>query len=265
MTSLVRYDAACRALAEAKAVDEVKDLMDKAEAMRVYAHQAKNKTLEVDAAEIRIRAERRLGEMLAQQKAEGGLSQGARLQGAGSGSNSGSSAVVTNDHRPKLADAGISKDLSSRAQKIAAVPEPEFEQQIGEWRDRVEAENARVTTNLVAAGERVINKKAAKPAANDSDLAAQLGAMTAERDELKVELADAIDRLGEMGNDLAAYMIAAEGQGSVATEVKALQREVETLKIQRDGQLEKNTIMARQIKSLQRKIEKYERPGKIAA
>lgn len=75
---LIRYDAACRALAEAKAVDEVQELRSKADAMRVYAMQANNKTLEVDAAEIRIRAERRLGELIAEQKSAGGLNHGGR-------------------------------------------------------------------------------------------------------------------------------------------------------------------------------------------
>ena len=53
---LVHYNAACVALAAAKSTDEVKDWRDKAEAMRAYAHQSKNRQLEIDAAEIRIRA-----------------------------------------------------------------------------------------------------------------------------------------------------------------------------------------------------------------
>jgi hypothetical protein len=113
---------------------------------------AKDKTLEVDAAEIRIRAGRRLGEMLAAQKAAGGFSTGVRLAGAQPGANDGSSAVVADDHRPdapKLAAAGISKDLSSRAQKLAAVPEAEFEAEVGEWRERVNAEGAERAQRLL--------------------------------------------------------------------------------------------------------------------
>ena len=67
--ALSRYDVACRALAAAKAVDDVMEIVAHADAVRVYARQAKNRQMEIDAAEIRIRAERRLGELMAAQKA----------------------------------------------------------------------------------------------------------------------------------------------------------------------------------------------------
>ena len=51
-TALIRYDAACRAIAAAKSVDEVKDIRDVAIAMKAYARQAKNKSMEADAAEF---------------------------------------------------------------------------------------------------------------------------------------------------------------------------------------------------------------------
>jgi len=174
---LIRYEAACAALAECKAVDEVKAWADKAAAMQAYGRMAQDKGLEVDAAEIRIRAERRLGEMLAQQKADGGLASGVRMAGAKPGANDGSSAVVGNDRRPeapKLADAGISKDLSSRAQKLAAVPPAEFEAEVGQWRERVTAEGQRVTHRLEKAGERE-QKKTAKQAQAEQNAADAYG------------------------------------------------------------------------------------------
>ena len=66
--ALIKCDAACRALAAAVTVDEVKDVRNVAMAMSLYARQAKNKDLEADAFEIRVRAERRLGEMMAEQR-----------------------------------------------------------------------------------------------------------------------------------------------------------------------------------------------------
>jgi hypothetical protein len=74
---LALYDRACAALAEAKRVDEVKDIIDAAAAMKAYARQAKNRDLEGDAVELRMRATRRLDELRRAQAATVGLNQGA--------------------------------------------------------------------------------------------------------------------------------------------------------------------------------------------
>lgn len=120
MNTLIRYDTARRALAEARAVDEVKDIRDKAEAMAAYARQAKDQDLIAWATEIKIRAERKCGEMLKEgakngERATAGKNQGAR-----------SSQPATNSQKT-LSDIGISRDQSSRWQKLADMPEEHFE------------------------------------------------------------------------------------------------------------------------------------------
>lgn len=149
---LVRYEAACRAIAEAKAVDEVKELRDRAEAMRAYAKQAKNKQLEIDASEIRFRAERRIGELIAGQRKAGLMAEGAKGNPGGQGA-----AIVRVADGPAqitLSEAGIDKHLADRARKYAAVPEQEFESILADRRERIETENKRVTVNLIEAGVR---------------------------------------------------------------------------------------------------------------
>ena len=97
------------------------------------------------AAEIRIRAERRLGQIIKQQKETVGLNRGGWP----------SCGVAGEPQVPTLADAGIDKKLSSRAQKSASIPEDKYEALISEWRERVEKENERVTTNIITeAGRR---------------------------------------------------------------------------------------------------------------
>lgn len=152
MSQLIKYNAACQALALAKQTDEVKDIRDKAEAMRAYAHQAKNRQMEIDATEIRIRAERRLGELIKAQKETVGLASG------GQPYQSTSSKPEPVEKRPTLADSGISKKLSSHAQKVASIPDDEFEDIVDDWRGSLQEANQRVTTNILAAADKAQNK-----------------------------------------------------------------------------------------------------------
>jgi N6-adenosine-specific RNA methylase IME4 len=138
----VLYDTACRALAEARQIDEVKDWADKAAAIRVYARQAKNRELEINAIEIRARAERRLGELIQTQEKTVGLNKGAR--------GIGTSAVPRgNDTPPTLESLGISKKLSSHVQKLARIPQAAFEKKLAEWRDHALHKHGTLTMSLL--------------------------------------------------------------------------------------------------------------------
>jgi phage N-6-adenine-methyltransferase len=140
VAKLAYYDEACRALAKARSVDEVSQLRNVADGMRAYARQAKNKRLEIEATEIRFRAERRLGLLMSAQKATVGLSTGGRPRKTG---------VITTPVLPALAEAGIDKNLAKLARKYAEVPEEKFESILAERRATIEAANAKVTVDLL--------------------------------------------------------------------------------------------------------------------
>ncbi len=125
MNQITRYSNAKQALAEYKTVDEVKDFRDKALAIEAYAKQANDFELERDAAIARVRAERKCGELLAEMEKR----KGARMNGGGV-----VPAVVLDDRRGlrTLSDLGITKDQSSKWQRLAAVPEREFEDAVSQ-------------------------------------------------------------------------------------------------------------------------------------
>lgn len=143
---LVYYDNARKALEKAKSVDEVKNIRDKAEAMRVYARQAGDVSMKNAASEICIRAERRLGEMLKEQRESGQMNRGSYGKG---------NQYLKRSHdetAPKLSDVGISKSLSSRAQAIASIPEQKFEAIIEEHKEQ-ERELYSATMYKMASGK----------------------------------------------------------------------------------------------------------------
>jgi len=112
MSALVRYDAMCRAIDAAYAVDELKAIHDQA-AARV----AHNVEAETRAYKIRMRAFRKEDEL---SKALNKV-QGARTDLGTSRDNGEKS------KSPVLRAAGISTEEASRAERISNVPQEEFE------------------------------------------------------------------------------------------------------------------------------------------
>lgn len=116
----VRYEDMCRAIAECHRIDEVKEIRDKALALEVYSKQARNTDAERKAADIRLRAERRAGVLLkdlaeAEMRAIGPQQ---RAPGPGRGKAS---------PHATLSEIGVTRDQSSKWQRLAQIPEAEFE------------------------------------------------------------------------------------------------------------------------------------------
>lgn len=122
-TQLIHFDKAREALALASSIDEVKQIRDQAEAIRQYIRQQKG-SLEIQnqAAEIKIRAERRAGEMLGEIEKNPG----------GRPSENLSHDVISYFPLPTLPELGITAMQSHRWQLEAKVPEEIFQKHVDE-------------------------------------------------------------------------------------------------------------------------------------
>jgi hypothetical protein len=110
----------CTAIAECHQVDEVKDIRDKAMAMEAYARQAMNTDAERKATEIRIRAERKAGQMMREME---------RNQGARTDLTSGHAEPKSqSEYAQAKESANISNTQAKRWQKLADVPDKDFEE-----------------------------------------------------------------------------------------------------------------------------------------
>jgi hypothetical protein len=112
VSGLVQYDAARFALEQAESVPEIKDVRDRAEALRAYAKRA-GLGLEAQnqCAVLKLRAERKAGELLADEVARGNP-------------NLKTPAKSNNN---TLSTLGIAPHDSSRWQKLARIDEADFE------------------------------------------------------------------------------------------------------------------------------------------
>jgi hypothetical protein len=144
---VLKYDAACRAIAEAKTVDEVTDWIDKAAAVREYGRRIKNRQIEIDAIEIRVRAKQRRGEILTRMKADGQLAVGRNKK-----------IMSQPNDMMTLEDLGLTRDESSEEQKIAAIPKDSFERLVARCRAYAE-EHPEKHSFEVLEQDRAINRR----------------------------------------------------------------------------------------------------------
>jgi ParB family chromosome partitioning protein len=133
---LVKYHAAHKALAEAHRVDEVKRIRDEAAQWKAYARQAKDRKLIGYATAIRLRAERRIGQLMQAQRKTVGLS-----KGGGTGANQYRAAGLRKNPaaKPTLAEAGIDKNLANRARNLSKLDDGLFETKVTEAISRAQS------------------------------------------------------------------------------------------------------------------------------
>lgn len=119
---LVHFNKARNALIKASTIDEIKDVRDKAEALRLYTkQQGESLEMQNQCAEIKIRAERKAGELLKKII-----------------KHSGGRPKKNSDTVSPLSDIGITKKQSSRWQQEASVSEKEFETYVEDCKEKKE-------------------------------------------------------------------------------------------------------------------------------
>jgi hypothetical protein len=152
MAELVKYEQARAALARCVRVDEAKSIRDKAEALRAYGRQAADHELETWAAEIKLRAQRRIGDLSAALQTKPGPGRGKKTIPSGG-------KVFT------LKSAGISTQTASRCEAIASIPEKDFEAFIGEKKAKREPVSAKDAIAKVGAAAKLNTRTAERAAA----------------------------------------------------------------------------------------------------
>lgn len=165
---LVKYDEAKRALAAASRVDEAKKIRDRAEAVRVYAKQARDYDLQNRAATIRLLAERRAGQLLTEMAKNPGTRGEGRPRKDGSRVRRSSRPTT---YPPTLESLNISKDQSSKWQRMARlVDDATFEEALNRARESGEITSVGVLRML----KEVVRPKSTQTEVNINEVADDL-------------------------------------------------------------------------------------------
>lgn len=240
LPALRRYEAARAALQAAHDVDEVKEIRDKAQAMAAYAKQANDTKLVELATEIKVRAERKAGEMLAELE---------RHQGKRTDKTSGHDGPKS--LKEVLDENDIAPTTAKRWQKLAAVTDEQFEQAVTAAK---EVAGEVTTAALLRRTSGHDGPKSAKPAAKGTKPSGDAAKLQARISELEEQLAETKESLAEM-TDLVQTLKAHES-GEQVKEMQVLRLELRSCKRRRDELMRENAEQKKMIAYWKKKAEK---------
>lgn len=254
-TQLIRYEAARTALAEAHSIDEVKDIRDKSEAMAAYARQAKDTQLVQWATEIKVRAERRAGQMLAEMP----KASGTRVNGG----NTGGPIVRPPVNGEKtLSEIGVTKSDSSRWQKLAAVSDEQFEHAVAAAKEVAgEVTTAAMLRAAKAQEAEPVETapKPPKPKLLSEDESARILAENARLQEIAETLAADAREATEDNASMAAVFEADDKLAAAMKEIERQKAEIRTLRERLNGKMNECVELNRLLRSCKAAREKLEK------
>jgi len=175
-------------LAKTSTMDEVKGYRERAEALRVfYQHSKKGIEFQNFYAEVRIRAERRGGEILRDMRANN------ELEGQGGDRKSKCPKGILN-----LAKIGITPKESSRFKKIAEIPEKEFEEKINEVKDQ---RQELTSSKFISLHQRIVRESLEKKTDESPEFTAYLLRVTRKADSFNNQIDKLKARIDDLGSE----------------------------------------------------------------
>lgn len=244
MYELTHYEDARKALAICASIDEVKDIQDKSEAMRLYAKMSENTELEVYASTIKLRAQVRLGEIIAAMPKASPPGIKAELCPTGRD--------ITGK-REALANANISKSAAHRYEQLAAAPPHVIEDILS----NALMEQIPVTLPKVLS---TINPPPAKPVTPPSPELSDVSTVQHIKQEETVpkeqheELMALVDDMQANVKAMETVIDADDKLAAALTKIKHLNEEIRVTTIRLNSEMQKNLELTRVIKSKDKQI-----------
>ena len=188
--ALVMVDRAYGQLCEAVTFQETRQVRNLAVAAAAFAREAKDTRLLDKATELRTRAERKAGQMLAASAASG--------ERATKNGNVNQHTRVSSESTPTLSQIGVSRDQSSKWQQVAALTDDEFEDAL----ETTKAITHEISTpKVLRAAAQQARQQHAPPVmeeGTDDDVVVVLDAPVATPDEQAVAFYNAVRALAEI-------------------------------------------------------------------